>query len=404
MEELRTDLEQAIISSVDHEFGGVKHRLCQWHMTRALSRRLNSKGKNGYRVLDEKIMRTKMHTLYNLLQTLPIIPIRKVKQSVLLHQIIDRERRKLKKKFGKTSLLYVELARYIEYVECTYLDPYNATFNPRNWAIENVSVNETYIVTSINESVNSIVGQYVKKNQSEVNNVRGLQQVQMRFIINEEYRSFNFTKKKKKRKVAVRNILFKTITSKIEDLNLDNDDGTLNESNEKLYKSFVKDLMEVPKLAKTIVKRDEEGTDYNFQVWIKSHINSNPEHKNVLSSYVSENNDVPFVPMSELLDSLQETMTSKKANKESLGSNKKVPDSMKRGVESTTQTSSKAKRRKLTQIAIDKPVSPTPRSPLQKVTADARENDNSPRINLQSETTTQSLTKGKLDFSGEKSH
>ena len=81
--------------------------------------------------------------------------------------------------------------------------------------------------------------------------------------------------------------------------------------------------MKVPKLAKTIVKRDEEGTDYNFQVWIKSHINSNPEHKNVLSSYVSENNDVPLVPMSELLDSLQETTTSKKASKESLGSNKK---------------------------------------------------------------------------------
>ena len=100
MEELRTDLEQAIISSVDQELGGVKHRLCTWHMKRAQSTRLNSKGKNGYRVLDEKIMRTQMYTLYNILQTLPIIPIRKAKQSVLLHQMIDRERRKLKKKFG----------------------------------------------------------------------------------------------------------------------------------------------------------------------------------------------------------------------------------------------------------------------------------------------------------------
>ena len=75
----------------------------------------------------------------------------------------------------------------------------------------------------------------------------------------------------------------------------------------------------------------------------------------------------------------------------------------KRDVESTTQTSSKAKRRKRTKIAIDKPVTPTSRSPLQKVTADAREKDNSPRINLQSETTAKSLKKRKLDFSG-KSH
>ena len=59
----------------------------------------------------------------------------------------------------------------------------------------------------------------------------------------------------------VRNILFKTLTSKIDALNLDNPDGTLNESNGKLYKSLVKELTKVPKLAKIIVKRDEEGTD-----------------------------------------------------------------------------------------------------------------------------------------------
>ena len=111
MKELRTDLEQAIISSVDQELGNVTHRLCQWHMSKALSRRLNSKGPRGYRVLDESTMRSQMNTLYNILQTLPIIPIRKAKQNVLLHQMIDRERRKQKKRLGKTSLLYVKLAR-----------------------------------------------------------------------------------------------------------------------------------------------------------------------------------------------------------------------------------------------------------------------------------------------------
>ena len=93
----RTDMELAIISSVNKEFGGVKHRYCQWHMMQAWSRRLNSKGKNGYRVLDENVMKTRMPILYNILQSLPIIPIRKKKQNVLIHELIDKERRKVKK-------------------------------------------------------------------------------------------------------------------------------------------------------------------------------------------------------------------------------------------------------------------------------------------------------------------
>ena len=397
MKELRTDMELAIISSVNQEMGGVKHRLCQWHMQQALSRRLNSKGSSGYRVLNETVMKAKMPSLYNILQTLPVIPIRKKKQNLLLLQMIDKERRKVKKKFGKTSLLYVELARFLEYLELTYLDHTNASFNPRNWAAENITAGEAFIVTSLNESVNSVINTYVKKNSSEINQARGFQQVQLRYILNEDFRQFNSTKKKKKRVVVVRNILFRQLYLKIETLKLDKEDGTLDENNGKLYKSMVRELCKVQKLAKMIVKRDNDGNDNNFQLWVRSHLDAFPEDKPFMSSYLRDES-IPLIQIDELLKSLEENTIEKKVDNFKRKNFRKQIDNQKSVTESQTHSSPKAKRQKISRVSVNNSICINSDTPEKKAVTQSNQAESSSIKPNQA----QSLPKRKLSFTGKK--
>ena len=390
MKELRTDMELAIISSVNHELGGVKHRLCQWHMMQAWSRRLNSKGATGYRVLNELVMKSKMPSLYNILQTLPVIPIRKKKQNLLLLQMIDKERRKVKKKFGKTSLLYVELARFLEYMELTYLDFSNASFNPRNWAAENITAGEAFIVTSLNESVNSVVNTYVKKNASEINQARGFQQVQLRYILNEDFRQFNCKKKKKKRVVVVRNILFRQLYLKIESLKLDKEDGTLDENNGKLYKSMVRELCKVSKLAKMIVKRDNDGNDENFQLWVRSHLAAFPEDKPFMGSYLRDES-VPLIPIDELLKSLEDNTIPEKTIQKSPEHNTKQIENQKSVPQTQTHSLPKAKRAKISRDTVNGSTHQNSDTPEKSVVTESNQAE-----------TVQSLPKRKLNFAGKK--
>ena len=329
-----------------------------------------------------------MPSLYNILQTLPVIPIRKKKQNLLLLQMIDKERRKVKKKFGKTSLLYVELARFLEYMELTYLDFSNASFNPRNWAAENITAGEAFIVTSLNESVNSVVNTYVKKNSSEINQARGFQQVQLRYILNEDFRQFNCKKKKKKRVVVVRNILFRQLYLKIESLKLDKEDGTLDENNGKLYKSMVRELCKVSKLAKMIVKRDNDGNDENFQLWVRSHLAAFPEDKPFMGSYLRDES-VPLIPIDELLKSLEDNTIPEKIVQKSQDDNTKQIENQKSVTQSETHSSPKAKRAKLSRDIVNGSTHINSDTPEKSVETESNQAE-----------TVQSLPKRKLNFSG----
>ena len=401
MKEIRTDLEKGIMASLDMEMGNVKLKLCTWHMSQAISRKLNSKGQNGFRVLNEMVMRKQMFNLYSIIKTLPVIPMLKKKQNLLLHQMIDRERIKIKKKVGKTTVLYLELARFLEYLELTYLDFYNSSYNPKFWATEDISIAEGAVVTSINESVNSNLKKFVKKNASEINQVRGLQQTQLRYIINNEYRQYNTNKKRKKRCVVVRNVLYREIHKKIQNLDLNALDGTLDEKNAKQYKSLVKSLCKVQRLALNIVKRDEDGSDFNFQCWIKSHLDSCPEDNSTLKSYLRADDSIPLIPIDQLLQSLEEKTVEKKVVKSVSNDKSNTSNFTKKSVsDSPTNAPPKAKKKKLTGIVMDSHVSSKVHTPQSKCLSDSRLNDKSPKLNTTGDIAGTSLTKRRLHFTG----
>ena len=224
--------------------------------------------------------------------------------------------------------------------------------------------------------------------------LRGLQQTQLRYILNEEYRQFSTKKKKKKRSVIVRNVLYREIYKKIQNLNLDAEDGTLDQNNAKKYKSLVKDLCKVKQLAKIIVKRDTDGSDYNFQCWVKSHLNSCPEDNSVLKSYLRGGDTIPLIEIDQLLQSLED----KPVEKNVVKAMQKNKPKKKGGSKSPGSAAPKAKKQKRTGVVMDSLVSKEPKSPN---LTDARVNDQSPKLNSTTDMTGKSLTKRKLHFAGD---
>ena len=153
---------------------------------------------------------------------------------------------------------------------------------------------------------------------------------------------------------------------------------------------MVRELCKVSKLAKMIVKRDNDGNDENFQLWVRSHLAAFPEDKPFMGSYLRDES-VPLIPIDELLKSLEDNTIPEKIVQKSQDDNTKQIENQKSVTQSETHSSPKAKRAKLSRDIVNGSTHINSDTPEKSVETESNQAE-----------TVQSLPKRKLNFSGKK--